>query len=66
MSVHQISVHLPAAISMSSYILVSTDIDECAQDLDDCHTNAACVNTIGSYTCQCNTGFQGDGRRCTG
>ena len=59
---------LPAAINMSSYIHVSptTDIDECAQDQDDCHPNAACVNTVGSYTCQCNTGFQGDGRGCTG
>ena len=24
------------------------------------------MNTLGSYTCQCNIGFQGDGTNCTG
>ena len=49
-----------------SLFFESTDIDECAQDQDDCHSNGVCMNTIGSYTCQCNAGFQGDGRSCTG
>jgi hypothetical protein len=29
------------------------DIDECALGLHECHPQAACVNTPGSYTCQC-------------
>ena len=29
------------------------DIDECVRGLDDCSPNAACVNTPGSFTCQC-------------
>ena len=32
------------------------DIDECEGDLHQCSQN--CHNTIGSYTCSCNSGFQ--------
>ena len=39
------------------------DIDECADPLlNDCHVNADCTNTIGSYQCKCKTGFSGDGK----
>lgn len=37
------------------------DIDECALDLDDCHANATCSNTPGSFTCTCVPGYSGDG-----
>ena len=30
-----------------------------------CHAKATCSSTGGSFTCQCNPGFIGDGRRCT-
>ena len=33
---------------------------------DNCHPNATCLNTDGSYTCLCNVGFTGDGSTCTG
>jgi len=49
-----------------TFLCIATDIDECEPDLDSCHTDATCVNTDGSYTCQCNVGFQGDGRSCSG
>ncbi|XP_047734733.1 signal peptide, CUB and EGF-like domain-containing protein 2 isoform X4 [Prionailurus viverrinus] len=40
------------------------DVDECAQGLDDCHTNALCQNTLTSYKCSCKPGYRGDGRQC--
>ena len=50
-------------MNMSFY---SQDIDECRRNLDNCHENAVCTNTEGSYTCTCNRGFTGDGFSCTG
>lgn len=48
-------------------IIPPVDIDECdpATYLShNCHQNATCTNTEGSFTCACNKGFQGDGRSC--
>ncbi|XP_038075664.1 fibrillin-2-like [Patiria miniata] len=42
-----------------------TDVDECADGLDNCDLNAACTNTHGSFTCTCNSGYTGDGTICT-
>lgn len=41
-----------------------TDVDECALGIDKCSTNAQCINTVGSYTCECNEGWAGDGLEC--
>ena len=42
------------------------DIDECKEGSDNCHKYATCTNTIGSFTCKCNVGFEGDGVYCKG
>ena len=44
----------------------STDIDECAEQLDECQQ--ICNNTIGSYVCDCRIGYalNDDGRTCRG
>jgi hypothetical protein len=42
------------------------DVNECATGFHECDVNAICTNTIGSYMCQCLTGFCGDGFKCTG
>ena len=53
--------------SIIKYVLMITlDVDECDLDTDVCHANATCNNTIGSYTCDCNIGYTGDGFNCTG
>ncbi|XP_078691948.1 uncharacterized protein LOC144922178 [Branchiostoma floridae x Branchiostoma belcheri] len=40
------------------------DIDECADSTDNCHADATCTNTDGSFTCTCNNGYAGDGVTC--
>lgn len=41
------------------------DVDECKENLDDrCNGNAVCINTEGSYACECMPGFVGDGEYC--
>ena len=40
------------------------DIDECISNT--CDSNAKCIDTINSYTCECKEGFTGDGTSCTG
>ena len=43
------------------------DIDECADEAqNDCDPNALCSNTVGSYFCRCLSGYEGDGRECSG
>ena len=42
------------------------DIDECGVGNNQCHEDAHCTNTEGSYVCACLPGFQGDGYNCTG
>ena len=51
--------------SFTIFCLV-TDIDECTTNAHDCHLNATCSNTDGSFTCSCNQGYSGDGKQCDG
>ena len=41
-----------------------TDIDECVRTNGGC--NQTCVNTPGSYVCQCGIGFVSDDKQCHG
>lgn len=40
------------------------DINECQDRIDRCDTNAICVNEVGTYSCQCKPGFEGNGYYC--
>ena len=55
-----------SARKFKNLMVTFTDIDECKEGTHTCHSNAACTNTVGSFSCTCNTGHTGDGGTCTG
>lgn len=40
-------------------------VDECLYSLHNCHGQAACSDTLGSFRCNCNSGYEGTGVACT-
>ena len=42
------------------YTYTLTDIDECALEIDSCSDCGTCINTQGSYECDCLPGSTGD------
>ena len=57
--------HFKVSFSEFSLYCMVLDIVNCAAD-DGCHENATCTDGNGSYTCECKSGFTGDGFTCTG
>ena len=45
-------------------LLVIADINECHNV--SCGENATCTDEVGNYSCECDSGFTGDGYNCTG
>ncbi|XP_065178731.1 uncharacterized protein LOC135809326 [Sycon ciliatum] len=51
--------------SLTAAAPVCQDIHECNNEtLHDCHRDARCNNSVGSYTCSCLTGYAGNGTYC--
>ena len=69
-NIHSLSEHfrnIKAHWCLSTiFLCFVSDIENCEEGLDDCHDNATCINTPGSYYCICDNGFSGDGTNCTG
>ena len=48
-------------------VCIRADINECEVGDVSCAVNGKCVDTDGSYTCVCLSGFSGDGfNNCSG
>ena len=43
-----------------------SDINECMTPGHNCHDDAICSNTKGSWNCSCNQGYEGNGIHCEG
>jgi len=43
-----------------------SDVNECATNNGGCSDDATCTNNVGSFTCACLPGYNGDGFTCTG
>ena len=42
------------------------DVNECINGTHNCDNNATCQNTLGSFNCSCNPGYDGNGTSCFG
>ena len=49
-----------------NYFLLYEDVDECTSQTHDCPANGVCTNVEGSFQCECQSGFTGDGKTCDG
>ena len=49
-----------------NYFLLYEDLDECTSQTHDCPANGLCTNVEGSFQCECQSGFTGDGKTCDG
>ena len=39
-------------------------MDECKTGAHDCSDDSTCVNTLGSFSCKCHSGFRMSGKTC--
>nr|XP_054765690.1 mucin-4-like [Lytechinus pictus] len=55
---------VPTPTRATTNQLSVTDLNECATGSHECDIDAWCINTVGSYRCECRDGFEGDGIAC--
>ena len=53
-------------MSSTYFCVLYPDIDECSTGVNSCSQNAHCTNKNGSYACECDSGFFGNGILCEG
>ena len=52
--------------NVNNSFYIYTDTDECEVGLHNCSPHAVCINTRGSFECECLPGFTGNGATCEG
>ena len=62
----EVCVSVQCKIMFFFTIFAMTDLNECASTAHNCDSSAACINTLGSFSCACNDGFYGNGISCQG
>jgi len=55
---------IPKKCGYTCEVCRERDVDECELGTHNCDDNAECTNTYGSFTCECNEDFIGDGVSC--
>lgn len=53
-------------VTVMSLFCSATDVDECSESPELCDGQSVCENTLGSYECVCQPGYQGNGTHCKG
>lgn len=61
---YQVSVENGSGKTTSDQFCKADDVDECAEGTHTCDPNATCTNEAPGFSCDCNTGFTGDGHTC--
>ena len=56
----------PNVCYIISCVCAVSDINECDLNTHNCSNNADCLNTNGSFVCNCSSGFSGNGVICEG
>ena len=51
-------------LTMRNCSFLCLDVNECEPFKNNCHLDAECINTEGSFSCRCRPGYQGDGVKC--
>ena len=46
--------------------IILSDMDECFLQTNNCHEDGSCINSKGSFQCQCEQGYNGSGVVCQG
>ncbi len=53
-------------VGVSTAVIIEFFLIECDSDPFPCGDNSECINSDGSFSCQCNRMFTGDGITCKG
>ena len=55
-----------AILTFTFSVLNVLDVNECTNGTHNCDNNASCQNSVGSFNCSCNPGYDGNGTTCFG